>query len=240
VVLHGMGDLVEKTLVVFLDCGGLYPDIPEWVRREGEKLPNFLYVDPYNDIWDDIHSKGFALDLQPAELGDWGEQLASDPLCHDFKVRPWTQCMYERVWRPLHRIVQEYKPDLLVTGERGQDRPYAVWEDPVPFCRPIFEWKDFQVWAYIDRHEIELAPTYRGRQKDRRDCWLCFGGHDMTPQRLLELKENWPDLWEKLFEEEKFGVLLERMATICESKGKVYRQILELTEETHALSATKT
>jgi len=128
-----------------------------------------------------------------------------------------------------------YKPDLYISGEKRLDRPFANdWETRThgvaKALRPVFDWSDSEVWEYIDANGIELAPTFRDRQADRRDCYLCFG-HGLTINRVQYLKDKYPDLYKKVFFEEGLSELVPIMVDQLRKTLGTWEQIQGLLEE---------
>lgn len=208
-VLHGIRPWLGKIMIVFIDCGAVYPDITEWARLHEFVLPRFLYLRTPGDIWESVRSRGWPVDVEIAHLGQFGAMMAQEPTALRHKLRPYTECMAERFWSIMLAFTQAYQPDCMISGERRSDRPAANdWQirnnGTGKAIRPIFEWNDEDVWAYIDKHKIQLPKTYQGRQPDRRDCYVCMGGHDLSIQRFVELKRDWPEIYHKVFVEEGF------------------------------------
>ena len=237
VVLHGLreGGWLDKTLVVFVDCGGVFPDIVEWAQREGANMPRYFHLHAPGDIWEDIRKYGWSTDVEIADLGRHSNLLQRTPVSLTQRVRPWTQCTYDRFWMPGFVFTQMYRPDLYISGEKQMDRPYANdWETRTHgvqnALRPVFDWSDEDVWEYIDAHGIELAPSFRGRQPDRRDCYLCFG-HDLTVGRVQYLKDNFPELYDRIFNQEGFAALVPHMVEQLEKTSKAWKDVQELLEE---------
>lgn len=228
-VLHVLWPYIDRIQVVFLDCGGLYPDIVQWLEKIGPKLPKFFHYRHAPPIEQDIKTKGFPLDLTIWEFDSAGWLMCPHPLSGKFKVRPWTDCVFERIWAPMQNMIAQANPDLIITGERKQDRPFADdWlrrNTGRTILRPIFDWSDQDVWDYIDHHRIPLAKSFQGRQKDRRDCWLCMGGHDFTIERMRELKGQWPELWNRLMYEYGFAELLPELVKLAKTKIKTLEQL---------------
>ena len=231
-ILHALKPYLHKTLVAFIDCGATYPDVTEFARGKGKSLPLFLYHQTPGDFWTDVREKGFPVGVDIPEISGFaGETLGFDPFVYKHKIRPWTHCIYERVWLQVNKIVEDYKPDLFISGERSIDRPFAKWQDKtggetaVKTLRPIFDWSDEDVWEYVEANKIELPLTFQGKQKDRRDCWACLGGHDFTPGRIKELKEDWPDLYHKLFIEEGFSEVLPQIEKHLKAQMKILAEV---------------
>ncbi len=228
-VLHALKPWLHKTMVVFVDCGGLYPDIAEWARTEGGKLPHFMYLTAPGDIWQDIQEKGWPTDIETEDLGELSHLMQRDPLAKFSKVRLWTKCTQERFWLPAFCFAQMYKPDLYISGEKQLDRPYASdWEQrhmgAGQTLRPLLDWSDEQVWEYIDAHKIPLAKTFQGRQADRRDCFVCFG-HCLTAGRVDYLRTAYPELYQKLFYEMGFRHVVSAMVRHLNKSRDVWTEI---------------
>ena len=214
-VLHALAPWLNKTMVVFVDCGGLYPDIVEWAKYAGSLLPMFMHVHAAGDIWDDIAQKGWPTDIETEDLGELSDLMARDPVAKNTRVRLWTKCTHDRFWIPAFAFAQMYKPDLYISGEKLMDRPYATdWAErhmgAGKALRPLMDWSDDDVWEYIDAHNIPLTKTFQGRQEDRRDCYPCFG-HGICVGRIEYLKAEYPDLYHKMFEEKGFKHVVSAM-----------------------------
>ncbi len=231
-VLHGLKPWLDKTMVVFVDCGGTFPDIVEWAKTEGAKLPKFFIVNAPGDIWNEIHTKGWSVDFELADLGRYAGLMMREPVAAHHKVRPWTECTYERFWLPSYIYSQMYQPDVFISGEKKLDRPYAQdWEarnhGAARAIRPLFDWSDQEVWEYIDANGIQLAKTFQGRQEDRRDCYLCFG-HSLTVGRIKYLKEEYPELFNKVFNEHGFRDVVPVMVKQLAEAKQAWEEIEKL------------
>jgi 3'-phosphoadenosine 5'-phosphosulfate sulfotransferase (PAPS reductase)/FAD synthetase len=231
VVLHALKPYLDKVLVVFVDCGGVYPDVVEWADRIGATLPKYAHVHAPGDVFKDIREKGWPTDVEIDEIGELSDVLARDPLVKTNKVRLWTKCTHDRFWLPAFVYAQMYQPDLYISGEKRLDRPYATdadWQNrhmgAGRVLHPLMEWSDQDVWDYIDEHGIELPKTFVGRQEDRRDCYVCFG-HNLSPERVRYLKEEYPDLYYKLFEEMGFKDVVSAMVRHLKKTTKVWSEI---------------
>ena len=236
-VLHGLEPWLHKTMVVFLDCGGMYPDITKWADDYGKGLPKYMHVNAEGSIWDAIRSRGWPVDVSVANIGKLGASVMIEEEASRHKVREYTECINERIWLPAYVFSQMYQPDLFISGERKEDRPFATKEDWAirtsgvkNSIRPIFDWTDSDVWEYIDAHEIDLPKTYQGRQEDRRDCFACLG-HNLTIDRIKYLKEEYPDLFNKMFTEEGLAEIVPVMIRNLKRSTSVWEGIAELLED---------
>jgi 3'-phosphoadenosine 5'-phosphosulfate sulfotransferase (PAPS reductase)/FAD synthetase len=130
---------------------------------------------------------------------------------------------------PAYAFAQMYQPDLYISGEKRLDRPYATdWDQrhmgAGKSLRPLLDWSDEDVWAYIDKHDIPLAKTFMGRQTDRRDCYVCFG-HCISAGRIDYLRQEYPDLYSKLFEEMGFKHVVSAMVEHLRRSHDVWSEI---------------
>lgn len=228
-VLNALRPWLHKIMVVFCDCGGLYPDIVEWAKAEGAKLPKFMYLHASGNIWDDIRDKGWPTDIETEDLGQLSDLMQRDPLAKHSRVRLWTKCTEERFWLPAFCFAQMYKPDLYISGEKLLDRPYATdWDQrhmgAGKTLRPLMNWSDEDVWEYIDANDIKLTKTFVGRQADRRDCYVCFG-HCMTAGRVDYLRTEYPELYDKLFNEMGFRHVVSAMVQHLNKSRDVWTEI---------------
>ena len=233
-VLHMIRPWLHKTLVAFIDCGGMYPDIVQWADIVGKTLPHFIHYNAPGNIWDDIKHKGWMVDAEFTALGRYGKILHADPLAKDHKLRSWAECVAERFWVPAAKLATFYNADLMISGERSDDRPFADdWEirnNGMNVIRPIFGWTDDDVWNYLDKHEISLPKTYQGRQKDRMDCFPCFG-HNMSADRIRYMKKEYPDLYEKIFVEKGFRDVVPRIVHYSRQMADTWSEIQDIIGE---------
>jgi len=229
VVLDMIKPWLDKTMVVFVNCGGVYPDVVEWADTKGAGLQHFMHIHAAGNIWDYIKKNGWSVDIEPEDLGELSEALMQDPLVYTSKVQLWSKCTRDRFWIPGYAFAEMYRPDLYISGERREDRPFADdWEirtnaAPEAF-RPILEWTDEQVWNYIDEHGIELPPSFRSRQSDRRDCFVCFG-HRLSPDRVDYLREAYPELYDKIFNELGFKEVVRAMVRHLSKSARTWAEI---------------
>jgi 3'-phosphoadenosine 5'-phosphosulfate sulfotransferase (PAPS reductase)/FAD synthetase len=215
VVLDMIKPYLDKTMVVFVDCGGVYPDVVEWAVEQGKTFPHFMHVHAAGNIWDYIKENGWSVDIEPEDLGGLSDLLLQDPLVYTTKVQLWSRCTKDRFWTPGFAFAVMYQPDLYISGERRDDRPCADdWQirtmSAPDALRPVLEWNDEDIWRYIDEHGIKLPPSFSGRQADRRDCYVCFG-HRLSSGRVDYLRTAYPDLYKKIFEEMGFSKVVKAM-----------------------------
>jgi 3'-phosphoadenosine 5'-phosphosulfate sulfotransferase (PAPS reductase)/FAD synthetase len=229
VVLDMIRPYLHKTMVVFVDCGGVYPDVVEWADAQGAKMPNYLRIHAAGDIWEYIKEHGWSVDIEPEDLGELSDLLMQDDIVYTSKVQLWSKCTRDRFWIPSYAFAQMYHPDLYISGERREDRPFADdWElrthaAPAAF-RPLLEWTDQQVWDYIDWHDIKLPKTFQSRQADRRDCYVCFG-HRLSPDRVEYLRTAYPDLYDKIFNQLGFSNVVRAMVKHLSKSCKTWTEI---------------
>ena len=84
-----------------------------------------------------------------------------------------------------------------------------------------------QVFEDLLGGEIEFDPP-------GQDCWLCLGGHDLTVERIQELKHQWPDLYHRLFIDEGLGEVLVALEGHMEAKTATIKGINTVVEGVHA------
>lgn len=126
---------------------------------------------------------------------------------------------------------------LVVTGERAQESAaranYKEFEPDrsdmrngrkarlVDHWRPVHQWTEKQVWAIMEKWNVNPHPAYRVGF-GRVSCQFCiFGNAD----QFTSAKELSPERFEKLVEYEKdFGCTMKRKGTLSElvTKGTAY------------------
>jgi 3'-phosphoadenosine 5'-phosphosulfate sulfotransferase (PAPS reductase)/FAD synthetase len=235
VVLHMLKDYLDSVQVVFVDCGGIYPDVVEWADRIGSSLPHYTHIHALGDIWQEIKDKGWPVDIELDEIGELSNVISYSPLAKTNRVRLWTKCVKDRIWTPAVLFNQLYRSDLYISGEKLSDRPYATdWDQrhmgAGKAFRPIANWTDQNVWDYIDAHDIKLPKSFTGRQADRRDCYVCFGNH-LTTSRVEYLRSEYPDLYNKIFNELGFKDIVSSMVKHLAKSHETWTAIEKLIQE---------
>jgi len=129
-LLKSEQEWIDKTLVVFMDCGACYPDVLDFVHEQSKGLHYFFHFKHQTSYWDEVKEKGFPVDVDIPALSSFsGRQLGWNETVKSVTIRPWSHCLYERINVPMDRVVKHFKPDLVLTGERKKDRPFAIWEN---------------------------------------------------------------------------------------------------------------
>lgn len=142
------------------------------------------------------------------------ETLKKYGIYHNQRVSPF---MKTTVYEPIQRLFNETDFDGVIyglraeesaarrahAGKRGAIFQYAdssihkgTWA-----CQPIYDWSYKDVWAYIVSHEIAYCEEYDNlwdlsHHEQRMSYWAGFSNRSFG--RLARLKQNHPDLFQKL------------------------------------------
>ena len=153
-------------------------DPPEVVRFIRKEYPDVIFLMPKMTFWEGIKTK-----MPPLRLARW--------CCDVLKKQPGIDV-------PLKTRVMWIRAE---ESHRRAARPREdAWKGQIQL-KPIFSWKEFHVWEFIDAHGLPYPDLYN-EGFDRIGCVICpfiMGiGPGHVQKRRVSMK-RWPGMW-KAFE----------------------------------------
>lgn len=216
-VLHQLRPYADRTTVIFVDMGDMFPHVIPFVEQVcaawGFPLQIVRSAPPENVLPSDmvpIWSTPFADAFLP-ERSRPGQVLVSG-----------LDCCNHTLWMPLHQAIQESGTTLVFRGSKGTDEhisvPSGTVRDGIEYLNPLETWTDDEVYAYLEFHTVALPFQYRAGCNHSLDCMGCTAWL-ATPaevQRVEFTRDYYP---------EAFTRLQERMARVA---SEIYRRSEDL------------
>jgi len=147
----------ERIRAVFCDTGAEWPETLRYIDYVNTHLFPVDRVANDLDLFGLIRKKG----KWPAARFRW--------------------CTRELKNRPLRRYCQSLPNPVVLFGQRREESraryglAYFSWDNrdrpAFPVYRPILDWSEDAVWAYLGEHGIEVNPVYQ--YVSRANCWCC-------------------------------------------------------------------
>lgn len=176
IVTHALCEMAEVKFTAFYSCTRIDP--PEVVRFIRKFYPSVQFLMPEITFWQGIKEK-----MPPLRMQRW--------CCDVLKKDPAKDV-------PLKIRVMGIRAEESV---RRSSRPREATFKKQTTVKPLFSWREFHVWDFIDAHGLEYPALY-DEGFGRIGCVICpfiMGpGPGKTRQRELSMK-LWPGMW-KAFE----------------------------------------
>ena len=201
VCLHLCRDYRDKLTVAWVNTGAMFPHMREFVYKATE---GFDFVELKSDQAGWIEQYGFPAEIVPVANSVWRDAGTPDP--PKTTIQPWTSCCAKLRFKPILDYLEESSSTLFIHGQRLSDGGgFSATSGPdvkVQIYKPIWQWSERDVMAYIDKHKIELPEQYAHGVGDSLECWDCTAraGDSTTgiEARLDYMEGEYPDLFERL------------------------------------------
>jgi len=148
----------ERIRAVFCDTGAEWPETRSYLAYADRHIFPVERIANSLDLFDLIRQKG----KWPGARFRW--------------------CTLELKNRPLRRYCEGLPAPLVLFGQRREESraryglPYFSFDDreppAFPVYRPILDWSENDVWAYLNEHDVKVNPVYRW--VSRANCWCCI------------------------------------------------------------------
>ena len=151
-------------------------DPPELIRFGRKYFPDVIWKRPKSHFFNMIMKKGF-----PTKFTRW--------CCDSLKKEP---CAIGKV--PLrHRIMGIRAEESFNRAQRPRIEHYyklGTWT-----YKPIFHWKEWQIWEYIENHKLPYCSLY-DEGFNRLGCVVCPFLCGKAQGNLLKHKIRWPKIYD--------------------------------------------
>ena len=155
-------------------------DAPEVVQFIRKHYPDCVFLKPRQTFW-----RALSVNVPPSNRLRW--------CCTTLKKEPAWQIKCSQRFMGIRA---EESP-----ARAKQGRINDFWKTKRGFIDyyPIFTWKEWQIWEYIEKHNLEVPPLYEWGF-DRIGCVVCpyHSGRDGLMHE--KYRTHWPkffDLWER-------------------------------------------
>ncbi len=184
-------------VVVHVDTGSAFPHVSEFVRSSVSALGMRLHVtgpETSCDSWQ--AANGYPADVVP---WDATPQMKFAITNQPVSIVPYATCCTVNLWQPLQDSIKALGADTIIRGSKACDSKVSVPDgfvsDGVTYLSPLWNWSDDDVFAYLEKHGVELPPQYASGG-DSLDCWCCTAYlNDHGRERFNYLKQNYPSLY---------------------------------------------
>lgn len=119
---------------------------------------------------------GYPADILPTSRTRVGQQITGQLDKTRFQSR-WDCCSYA-IWHPLHKAAKKLGAEVVLRGQRNADKLKAPIKsgfvvDGIRIEFPIADWTDAEVFAFLEKENIQLPRSYKEGMTSGLDCWNC-------------------------------------------------------------------
>lgn len=115
------------------------------------------------------------------------------------RLQPWLNCCFTTRQQPMNAYLRTQAPCAYVVGQRANDFSGATMAGlrsnlpaSVEVALPLTDWTEADVYAYIDRHGLELPPQYAEGYPDSIECVVCPA--QIYSKRMDYLARRYPEV----------------------------------------------
>lgn len=189
--------------VAWVDTGNQFEEVYEHMERVKLYVKNFKTLKSNTIDWQLRH--GRPVDLVPTSFDKTGQYIYGGRHYSPYVSR-W-ECCKANLWDPMLEYMNVFKPELVLRGDRREERAESVKESGgIKFRYPIFDWTQKAVYSYIVAEAPKyglLQPRHALEEGSSLDCMSCTAYNCEHKCRMEYLKQFHPGLYEanrKFFE----------------------------------------
>ncbi|KVC30705.1 phosphoadenosine phosphosulfate reductase family protein [Burkholderia pseudomultivorans] len=187
----------DRVIVLWANAGDPYPETIKQMERIRALVPNFVEVTGPGYIRGHGPEQTFPADMVPLSATPAGRMAeASAPR---FKVHSKFDCCWSNWWLPLNNKVNELGIDLLVRGDREDEKltNNAVLnatgnEGGGTYLLPLRHWSKEDVFAYLRTEGVEIPRSYE-YGLGSLDCLHCTAWLNESGKKLQYLRDFHPE-----------------------------------------------
>lgn len=208
----------HEIIVCWVNTGMAFPETVDFMERIRMQVPHFHEVRSTQTIQQD----GYPADVMPVARSTFG-QLVEPSRAPRFQSR--YVCCGAALWIPMAQAMRELSATVVIRGQKGSDAlrsPHTRGlQDGIDYQFPLHNWTDEEVYAYLQREQVELPPNYR-YMNTSLDCWNCTAYLEENRGKFDYLRVHHPEKHRFL------TARLHELADALDSAAEPLHQILEV------------
>jgi predicted phosphoadenosine phosphosulfate sulfurtransferase len=206
--MQKFGISFSRLIVIFFDEEAIYPDVEEIVKEWrgkfmslGAKFYWFCLPIKHYNCCNRLENDESFICWEPGREGDWVREMPKFAIRNhsSFKMGMTYQAFGSKIFQDIPQMVG------LRIAESVQRRSAISSITKSSFIYPIYDWKDNDVWLYVQRNGIKIPQTYIylykvgvAINKLRISQFFSID----TIKSLPRVLEFYPDLYEKIIRRE--------------------------------------
>ena len=201
--------------VLWNNTGVHYPSVYDIKRTLEDKWNlNIIEAKPDKTFWEIIEEYGY-----PGVKSSDRSDKANQSCCYHIKKKPTKQEIKKNEWDLYFDGLTAYESDrrymnLKDYGVKHYHKTFGLQK-----CHPIGYWTVEDVWDYLEHYDIPYPDVYdqevegytrrgyseykQGHRFDRairNGCWCCTLALSVQPEKMEQLRKNYPKHWQYLME----------------------------------------
>lgn len=175
--------------LIWANPGRPYPEVVEYMAGIRANFPRFVEARGNQPEWVEVN--GWPTDVLPWEATPMGRVCSRDASA--VPLASAEACRWANMWEPALHAVRASGCSGVIKGEKLCDRPLPPLQvifEGREYHRPLLEWSDADVFAYLEPHE--LPPGYARGLTGSLDCMTCTAFLARNPERLNDLRATNP------------------------------------------------
>jgi phosphoadenosine phosphosulfate reductase len=185
----------HKLEVVWVDTGNKFPEVVQHMERVARQ-PLWRFTRLHSDAAAYIRDNGHPVDVVPTASTTRGIVAFGRKAVH---VCSRFDCCGENIWTPMAAYMCTVKPDIVLRGDRSDERaePPAEYEG-MQLRFPIWDWTVDKVHAFICKEAGPiglLEPRHFMNEGSSLNCMLCTAHNHEYKERMAYLKTHHPEIY---------------------------------------------
>ena len=214
-VLHLVKQITDDFDVLWNNTGVHYPSVYKLKKKlEKEWNLNVIETKFQKSFWEIVDEYGW-----PGVKSSDRSDKANAACCYNIKKKPTKDAIKQNEWDLYFDGLTAFESDRRYMNIKEYGLSHYHKSFKLQKVHPIGWWTVDDVWDYIEKHDIPYPDIYdnevgkytkRGysehRQGHRFDrairngCWTCTLALKHTPEKMQQLREYYPKLWQTLMD----------------------------------------
>jgi phosphoadenosine phosphosulfate reductase len=194
-LLEYLKDKWDECVVLFVDAGGVMPEIEATAKWVESRVPNYHRLVTNSNGW--INVNGMPYDIVPVWNTAYGMAISGNK---PPAIASSLACCIANIMDPMHEYSKKIGAKKIYRGQRNAEKlksplKSGATDGEVEVVFPLEDWSDEDVNSYLKSKNIQLPEWYAYGDKGF-DCWWCTGFNAESKGLHRYLKENHADKWE--------------------------------------------